>query len=44
MGERGRCVEDCTKIEDRHQGAQWASPLRLDLSRRGGADEVPACF
>ena len=36
----GRDVEDCTKSDVRHHGAQWASPLRSQRRRRG-ADEVP---
>jgi len=36
----GRDVEDCTRIVERHHGAQCASPL-MSERRRGGADEVP---
>ena len=37
----GRDVGDCTSIAERHHGAQCASPLRLERSRGGGADEIP---
>ena len=32
----GRDVEDCTRIDVRHHGDQWASPLRSER-RRGGS-------
>ena len=35
MEDRGRDVGDCTRIDVRHHGAQWASPLR-SARRRGG--------
>jgi hypothetical protein len=35
MEGRGRDVEDYSKMDVRHHGAQWASPLRSER-RRGG--------
>jgi hypothetical protein len=37
----GRDVGECTRIADRHHGAQCTSPLRSERMRGGGADEVP---
>ena len=36
----GRGVGDCTRMAERHHGAQCVSPLRSER-RRGGADEIP---
>ena len=35
MEGRDRDVGDCTRMDVRHHGAQWASPLRSER-RRGG--------
>jgi len=35
MEGKGRDVVDCTRIDVRHHGAQWASPLRSKRRRVG---------